>query len=387
MSSQIYLDNSASTRVREEVLEAMRPFFCEKWGNPSSIHKLGRQSRNVLDTARQQAAEFLNASPEELFFTPCGTYSNNVALLGRARFAEANDKGRHIITTCIEHSSSLGPAKHLESRGWKLSYAHVNDEGFVDAEEIASLITPETSIVSLMWANNEIGTVQPIEEVAKICAEKGVFFHSDAVQVAAKMLVDMKKTPVQTLSMSGHKFYAPKGIGLLYVRKGVNLMPIMFGGGQESGLFPGTECLTNIVAIGKACELAHKDLPTMEPVLRKLQEKLIKGLTKIPGVRLTGAQDLDKRVPGHVSIVVEGAVGEELVVQADFKGVCISSVSACQQQGHDPSHVLKCMGFPREHMIGSARITIGRFNTEDEIDRALVVLTDILSKSAKPAHV
>lgn len=387
MSSPIYLDNSASTRVRDEVLEAMRPFFCEKWGNPSSIHKLGRQSRTILDTARQQAAELINASPEEIFFTPCGTYGNNVALLGRARFAEANNLGKHIITTCIEHSSSLGPAKHLESQGWKLSYAHVDEQGFVNPDEIASLITDETSIVSLMWANNEIGTVQPIETVAEICRERGVFFHSDAVQVAAKMPIDMKKVPVQTLSISGHKFYAPKGIGILYVRKGVNLMPLMFGGGQESGLFPGTESLTNIVAIGKACELAHKDLPTTQPVLRKLQEKLIQGLVKIPGVRITGAQDLDKRVPGHVSIVVEGAVGEEIVVQADFKGVCISSVSACQQQGHDPSHVLKCMGFPREHSIGSARITIGRYNTDEEIDRAITVLTDILARSARPAKV
>lgn len=387
MSLPIYLDNSASTRVRDEVLEAMRPYFCEKWGNPSSIHKLGRQSRTVLDQSRQQAAAFLNASADEIFFTPSGTYSNNVALLGRARFVEANDLGRDIITTCIEHSSSLGPAKYLESRGWKLSYAHVDDEGFVSPDEIASLITKETSIVSLMWANNEIGTVQPIEEVAALCAERDVFFHSDAVQVAAKMPIDMKKTPVQTLSVSGHKFYAPKGIGILYVRKGVNLMPIMFGGGQETGLFPGTESLTNIVAIGKACELAHQDITTTPPLLRKLQEKLIRAISSIPGVRLTGAKDLNKRVPGHVSIVVEGAVGEEIVVQADFKGVCISSVSACQQQGQDPSHVLKCMGFPREHMIGSARITIGRFNTEEEIDRAITVLTDVLSKSAKPAAV
>lgn len=382
MNALIYLDNSASTKVREEVISAMRPYLTEKFGNPSSIHKLGRQSRQAVDAARQQVARLIGALPEEIYFTPCGTYSNNVALLGRARFVEANGLGRHLITAGIEHSSSLGPARYLESRGWRLTYLPVDTEGSVDPDELEAAIAGDTSIVSLMWANNEIGTVQPIERLAAIARERGVFFHTDAIQAAGKLPIDVSLVPADTLSLSGHKFYAPKGIGVLYVRKGVNLMPIVFGGGQEMSLFPGTESLSNIVAIGSAAELSLAELPAVSESLVRMQAILIDRLTRLEGVRLTGARQPSRRLPGHVSLVVEGAIGEELVEKADGRGVCISSVSACRQGAHDTSHVLKCIGLPDDEMLGSLRISAGRFNSEQECEKAAEILAEIISLQA-----
>lgn len=385
MSSIIYLDNSATTRVRDEVQEAMRPYFCEKFGNASSIHRLGYQARTAINKAREQVAHLLGCQPDEVLFSPCGTYANNVALLGRAQAVESEGGGRHIITSCIEHSSGLGPVKVLESRGWEVTNLHVDDHGLVDADELESVIRKDTSIISLMWANNEVGTVQPVDKIARIAQERNIFFHSDAIQVPGKISIDVKSLPVSTLSISGHKFYAPKGIGALFVRKGVQLRPIIYGGGQEQGLFPGTEGLVNIVGIGEAAELAHKELDENNRHLRKLQKILIEKITSHPAVKLTGAE-LEKRLPGHVSVIVEGTVGEQLVVEADLRGVCISSVSACKQSGHDPSHVLSCMGLPREEIIGSARITCGRFNTEQEIEKAADILLTIFSKRAKAAQ-
>ncbi len=385
MTTTIYLDNSATTGVREEVVEAMLPYLKDKWGNPSSIHKLGRQARAAVDLARQQVASLIGAQAKEIYFTPCGTHSNNLAILGRARFVEANGKGRHLITSCIEHSSVLGPAKYLESLGWKVTYLHVNGEGFIDLRELENAISPETSIISLMWANNEVGTVQSIDKLAQIAQAKDIYFHTDAVQCAGKIAIDLNKLKVNALSLSGHKFYAPKGIGVLYIKEKTNVMPIVFGGGQEMGLHPGTESLANIVAIGKAAELASHDLEQNQARLKKMQNILLEKLTALKGVKLTGATDLNKRVPGHISVVVKGAIGEEIVVLADFKGVCISSVSACKQTGNDPSHVLNCMGLPREDVIGSARITVGRFNTEEECEKAANILNQVFSSFIEKA--
>lgn len=382
MSSIIYLDNSATTRVRDEVAEAMRPYLIEKWGNASSIHRLGYQSRTAMNKAREQVAQLLSAHPEEIHFAPCGTYANNVAILGRAQVVESQGGKRHMVTSCIEHSSSLGPAKVLEQRGWEVTNLHVDDRGLVDVDELRRVIRPETSIISLMWANNEVGTVQPVEQIAEIAREKNIFFHSDAIQVPGKLPIDLSELPVNTLSISGHKFYAPKGIGVLYIRKGTEIRPIVYGGGQEQGLFPGTEGIANIVAIGEAADLAHKELEANRKHLRHLQEILIDKITSHAAVKLTGAP-LEMRIPGHVSVIVEGTVGEQLVVEADLRGVSISSVSACKQAGHDPSHVLSCMGLPREEIIGSARITCGRFNTEEECKKAAEILLGIFTKRAK----
>lgn len=385
MGSFIYLDNSATTKCREEVMDAMQPYFCDKWGNPSSLHRLGFQSRKALNHAREQAAQLVGAHPEEIYFTPCGTYSNNAALLGRAQYIEQNGLGKHLITTCIEHNSSLGPAKHLQSRGWKVSHLHVSDEGIVDLDELKKLITDETSIISLMWANNEVGTVQPVAEIAEIAAARNIFFHSDAIQVPGKLKIDMSAVPVSSLSLSGHKFYAPKGIGILYVRKGMEIAPILFGGGQEQGIFPGTESLSNIVAVGAAAELAHSELSENYDHLRTIQNLLINRLTSHPAIHLTGAP-IKHRLPGHVSVIVDGSVGEQLVLEADLKGVCISSVSACKQAAQDPSHVLACMGLPREQVIGSARITAGRFNTVEECEKAAEILLKIFTKRASTVN-
>ncbi len=378
----VYLDNSATTRVREEVIEAMQPYLTDKWGNPSSIHRLGRQARAAIDTARQQVADLIGAQASEIHFTPAGTYSNNVAILGRARYVEENNLGRHLITSCIEHSSGLGPSKHLASRGWKVTYLHVDKEGFVDLDELRQSITDETSMISLMYANNEVGTVQPIYEIAEIAQAKNIFYHTDAVQAAGKIKLDVTKLPAQTMSLSGHKFHAPKGIGILYIRKDAPILPIIFGGGQEKGVFPGTENLASIVAIGKAAELAGQHLEENSRKLRAIQEIMIKRLTQVDCVKLTGAKDLDRRIPGHVSVIVHGTVGEQLVNDADFKGICISSVSACSSSGVDPSHVLSCIGFPKEEVMGSARITAGCFNTEDECEKAAEVLSQLFAKRA-----
>ena len=287
----IYLDNSATTRVRDEVLESMIPFQSEWWGNASSTHRIGRQSRSAINQAREQVADAIGASPEEIFFTPSATYSNNAAILGRARYVEDNGLGRHIITTGIEHSSALGPAKYLESRGWKLTILSVNKQGFIDLNELKKAITPDTSIISVMWANNEIGTLQPVEEIAAIAKAAGVFFHTDAVQVAGKLAIDVSALGVDTLALSGHKFYAPKGIGILYIREGVEILPLVFGGGQECGLFPGTEGLANIVAIGRAAELCSIELESNQAHLRKMQQLLINKLLSNPRVKLTGPSD------------------------------------------------------------------------------------------------
>jgi cysteine desulfurase len=383
MSSSIYLDNSATTKVRPEVVEAMLPYLSESFGNASSLHLQGKLAKEGIEKARQSVAKLLNCQPEEIYFSPCGTYSNNAAIIGRARFAEANGQGRHLITTAIEHPSVIGPAKHLEAQGWKVTYLPVDAEGFIDLAEFKQAVTKETSIISIMWANNEIGTIEPIEEIVAFAHERGIYFHTDAVQTAGKLEMDMAKTPISTLSLSGHKFYAPKGIGVLYVRSGVNLMPVVFGAGQEKGLFPGTQNLASIVGIGVASELAHKELKESYKQLRKAQQILTDSFLAIKGVRLTGPKDPEKRVPGHVSVGIQGAEGEAIILRSDMQGICLSSGSACHSGVIEPSSVLKAIGLPREYALGSARISAGRFNSEEEVLRAAEVLSNVFKKLVK----
>ena len=385
MSSSIYLDNSATTKVRPEVVEAMLPYLGETFGNASSLHSQGKAAKDGIERARQSVAKLLNCLPEEIYFSPCGTYSNNVALIGRARFAEANGLGRHLITTAIEHPSVIGPAKYLEANGWRVTYLPVDAEGFIDLNEFKQSISKETSIVSIMWANNEIGTIEPIEEISRICAEKEIYFHTDAVQTAGKLAMDMTALPISTLSLSGHKFYAPKGIGILYVRSGVNLMPVVFGAGQEKGLFPGTQNLANIVGIGLAAELAHNELQSAYKKLRRAQKILTDAFLAVDGVRLTGPVDAEKRVPGHVSIGVQGAEGEAIILRSDLKGVCVSSGSACHSGVIEPSAVLKAVGLPRAFALGSARISAGSLNTEPEIEQGSKILASVFKALQKSA--
>lgn len=381
----IYLDNSATTPVREEVIAAMLPYLSHEWGNPSSIHKMGRHAKQAVDKARGQVAQLINAQPEEVYFSSCGTLSNNVALLGRARFLEANGKGRHLITSSIEHPSVFGPCQYLEAQGWKVSYLPVDKEGFVDPEHLKKAITEETSIISIMWANNEIGTVQPIEAIAQIAAEREIFFHCDAVQVPGKLPLDMASHMVSSLALSGHKFHAPKGIGVLYLRRLQNIMPIIFGGGQEYGLLPGTEGLANIVAIGEAAELAHKELEHNITFLRQAQSMLVDKLSSIEGVKLTGARDLERRLPGHVSLVMPGAEGEAIVMRADLKDIAVSSGSACHKGIIEPSQVLRAIGLTDREALGSLRISCGKLNSMAECEKAADALTKILTQMVSAA--
>lgn len=385
----IYLDNSATTRVRPEVLDAMLPYLNEKYGNPSSVHATGREARAAVDRARGHVADLLGAKPSEIYFSGCGTLSNNVALLGRARFVQANDLNKHLIVSRIEHPSVMGPAQYLESQGFKVTYLDVDKEGFVDLAKLEHALTSGASMVSIMWANNEIGVVQPIEAIAQIVAkvqaeqEREIFWHTDAVQVIGKIPVDLSNLPVSSLSFSGHKFGAPKGIGVLYVRELVNVMPIIFGGGQEMGLMPGTEPLSNIVALGEAARLAKLDLSELHQRLTAMQERIVNALLAIDGVTVTGPADLHKRLPGHVSVSLNKAQGEGLVVKCDLKGVAVSSGSACHKGIIEASSVLKALGLSTDRALGAIRITIGRDNTDAEIDRACQVLTDVFSKASQ----
>lgn len=379
MTSTTYLDNSATTKVRDEVIEAMLPYLQEAWGNPSSIHQAGRQARQAVERARAQVAQLINAKPSEIYFSPGGTYSNNTAILGRAKYCEERNLGRHAITTSIEHSSALSPVKQLRRQGWDITVLGVNEEGIIDVKELAKAIRPDTSIISVMWANNEIGSIQPIEQIAEIARARNIYFHCDAIQAAGRVPLDVKKVQVDTLSLSGHKFYAPKGIGVLYVRDGVRVNPLVQGGGQERGLFPGTESVANIVGIGEAAYRISKELRVNQQHLRDLQKILVSRLTRYGSVRLTGPTDLSKRLPGHVSLVITGARGAELVEEANARGVCISSVSACSSGGGSPSHVLKSIGLDDDEALGALRITAGRFNTEAEVKKAADIIADLIA--------
>ncbi len=378
----IYLDNSATTKVRDEVLTAMLPYLTERWGNPSSIHVPGREARNAVEHARAQVAALVGARPSEIYFTPAGTYSNNTAILGRARYVEERNKGRHLITCAIEHSSSWLPALSLKRQQWDVTILKVNEEGIIDLDALERAIRPETSIISLMWANNEIGSLQPVERVAEIARERGIFFHCDAIQIPGKLPIDVTTFGADTLSLSGHKFYAPKGVGALYIREGVRVAPLVFGGGQENGYFPGTESLANIVAMGKAAELVAAELETNAAHLRECQRLLTGRLTRYGSVRQTGPTDPSNRLPGHVSLVVTGASGADLVTQASARGVFISSVSACASGESGPSRVLKNVGVDDDDALGALRIVAGNTNTVEECKKAADVIGELIATSA-----
>jgi cysteine desulfurase len=377
----IYLDNSATTSVRPEVIEAMLPYLQENWGNPSSLHKAGRAAFKALQFARAQVAMLLNCAADEVYFSSGGTMSNNLALLGRARFVEANDLGRHLITSQIEHPSILGPAQYLASRGWRVTYLPVDREGFIDLADLEKSLSTETSIISIMWANNEIGTVQPVSEIAQLASERNIFVHCDAVQVPGKLKVDTRSLPVSCLSLSGHKFYAPKGIGILFLRRQQNVMPIVFGGGQEMGLCPGTEGMANIVAVGKAAELAAQEQAANEKHLRLAAERINRSALANPAVRVSGAEKAENRLPGHCSFYVPGVEADALILRADLKGLYISSGSACHKGIVEPSTVMRALGLSDREAMGALRVTAGRFTTIEECDKAGLILNEIITQS------
>lgn len=374
---RIYMDNGATTRVTEPVFEAMQPYFCEIYGNPSSAHNFGYVSRHAIDAAREQVAKAINADVNEIYFTGCGTESDNWAVRGAAY--ENVKKGRHIITTAIEHHAILHTCAQLEKEGFEVTYLPVDEYGFVTPEQLDAAIRPDTTLVSIMTANNEIGTIEPIAELAAVCKKHGVLFHTDAVQAIGSVKIDVKAMQIDMLSMSGHKFHAPKGIGVLYIRKGVRLQQFMNGGAQERNRRAGTENLASIVGIGKAIELATADIDAHNAQLSAIRDHMIERIVKeIPFTRLNGHPTT--RLPGNVNVCFRFIEGESLLMLLDAKGIAGSSGSACTSGSLDPSHVLLAIGLPHEIAHGSLRLSLSEENTMEEADYVVDSLVEIVSR-------
>ena len=374
---RIYMDNGATTRVTEPVFEAMKPYFCEIYGNPSSAHNFGYVSRHAIDAAREQVAKAINADVNEIYFTGCGTESDNWAVRGAAY--ENVKKGRHIITTAIEHHAILHTCAQLEKEGFEVTYLPVDEYGFVTPEQLDAAIRPDTTLVSIMTANNEIGTIEPIAELAAVCKKHGVLFHTDAVQAIGSVKIDVKAMQIDMLSMSGHKFHAPKGIGVLYIRKGVRLQQFINGGAQERNRRAGTENLASIVGIGKAIELATADIDAHNEKLSAIRDHMIERILKeIPYTRLNGHPTT--RLPGNVNVCFRFIEGESLLMLLDAKGIAGSSGSACTSGSLDPSHVLLAIGLPHEIAHGSLRLSLSEENTMEEADYVVDALVEIVSR-------
>lgn len=377
MNEIIYFDNAATTPIRPEVYDAMRPYIESCYGNPSSVYKLARESKKAIDLARKQVADAINADSGEIFFTGCGSESDNWAIKGVA--LALKDKGKHIITTNIEHHAILHTCEFLEENGYEVTYIPVDEYGMVSADDIKKAIRPDTILVSVMTANNEIGTIEPIKEIGAVCREKGVYFHTDAVQAVGHIKIDVKEMNIDLLSLSGHKIGAPKGIGALYIKKGVKIKNLIHGGQQEKGKRAGTENVIGIVALGKAIELAVSEMEDTMERLKYLRDKIINGVLKnIEYSRLNGHPE--ERLPGNVNISFEFIEGESMLLMLDAKGICASSGSACTSGSLDPSHVLLAIGLPHEKAHGSLRISLGYQNTEEEVDKLLEVLPPIVQR-------
>jgi len=375
MKSSIYLDHAATTPVAPEVIEAMLPYYREFWGNPSSIHHFGRQAGEGVDVAREQVAGLLNASPKEIYFTSGGTEADNMAIFGAALAREK--KGKHLITSAIEHHAVSHSLEELQKRGWEVTTLSVDDTGRVDPEAVRQSLRPDTALVTIMHANNEVGTVEPIAEIGTICREANVWFHTDAVQTVGHIPTYVDALHVDMLSLSGHKLYGPKGVGALYIRRGVRIKPLLYGGGHERGLRSGTENVPGIVGLGRAAELALAEMETEAPRQAILRDKLIDGLVaRIPDSFATGNRD--ERLPNNASIIVKYIEGEAQLLRLDAAGIAASSGSACTSGSLDPSHVLLAMGIPVEFAHGSLRFSLGRGTTEEEIDYVLETLPRIV---------
>ncbi|TYP59899.1 cysteine desulfurase NifS [Thermosediminibacter litoriperuensis] len=376
---RIYMDHAGTTPMRKEVLEAMLPYFTEKFGNASTVYSYGREAKATIEEAREKVARLVGADPREIFFTSGGTESDNWAIRG---IAHANkDKGNHIITTSIEHHAVLHTCEDLEKEGFKVTYLPVDRYGLVKVEDVINAITDETILVTIMHANNEIGTIEPISEIGQALKklDRKVYFHTDAVQTVGKIPVKVDELGVDLLSISAHKIYGPKGVGALYIRKGTRIKPFMTGGAQENKRRAGTENVPGIVGLGKAAELAERELEDHYKKLSHLRDKLIKGIMeKIPHVILNGHPT--QRLPHNVNLCFEYIEGESLLLNLDMKGICASSGSACTSGSLEPSHVLLAIGLPHEIAHGSLRLTLGRDNTEEDVDYVLEVLPGIVEK-------
>ncbi len=382
---RIYMDHGATTPMRKEVLDVMLPYLKEVYGNPSSFHSFGREARQGVDESREKVARALGASsPEEIFFTSSGTESDNLAIQGVAR--ALSHTGNHIITSSVEHHAVLDTVKQLGEDGFEVTFLPVDEYGMIDPRDVEEALTERTILVSVMMANNEVGTIQPVEEIGRICHEKGVYFHTDAVQAIGHLPINLEEQPFDLLSLSAHKFYGPKGIGVLYVRKGTKIKQILFGGGQEKKLRPSTENIPAIVGLGRAIEIAVEDIPAKSAALIALRDRLIKGVTgEIEDVWLNGHPT--QRLPGNVNVSVLYVEGESILLSLDLKGIAISSGSACTSGALDPSHVLMAMGLDHQTAHGSLRFSLGKENTEEEIDYVIESMKEIAERLRKMSSV
>jgi cysteine desulfurase len=370
----LYFDNNATTAVAPEVLDEMLPYLRELYGNPSSMHTFGGQLHRKVEDARARVARLLGAEPEEIIFTSCGTESDNTAIMSAV---ESRPQKRHIITTRVEHPAVLNFFKHLARKGYRVTYLPVNNQGQLNIDDLTKALDDDTALVSVMYANNEIGNIYPVAEIGEILRERRILFHTDAVQTVGKIPIDLKTLPLDMLSLSGHKIHAPKGVGALYVRKGTRFYPYIIGGHQEKGRRAGTENIASIIALGKACELARESLDEEVVYLKKLRDKLETTLMQsCPDVRING--DAGSRLPNTTNLSFEYVEGEAILLRLNEYGVCASSGSACTSGSLEPSHVLRAMGVPFTAIHGSIRFSLSRYNTEAEIDEVIAIMPGII---------
>ena len=375
-----YFDNSATTRVKDEVFKEMIPYLSIEYGNPSSLYSIGRSAKRVISEARRRVASLINCSPEEIYFTSCGSESDNTALKGIA-YAD-KEKGNHIITSKIEHPAILNSCKNLENKGFKISYIDVDKDGMLNLEKLESEITDQTILISIMYANNEIGTIEPIKEIAQIAHSHGIIFHTDAVQAVGNIPIDVRKMNIDMLSLSGHKLYAPKGIGALYVKSGIEFERFMDGGHQEKNKRSGTENVAEIVALGKACQIAEKNIEQYQQKLKNLRDYCLNKIQeKIPDIYINGT--MERRLPGNINISFKDLNSGELLLRLDEVGICASGGSACSSKEASPSHVLTAIGLPSELSKGALRLTFGDYNSIEDVDYLVENLVRIVEEMRK----
>lgn len=378
MKQFVYADNAATTQISKEVLDAMMPWLTEGYGNPSSIYELGRTAGFAIEDARKRVAAALGAQPTEIYFTGCGSESDNWAIKGAAHKLAAKGK-KHLITTVFEHHAVLHTCAALEKEGFEVTYLPVDHNGLITAQQVADAIRPDTALVSIMYANNEIGSIMPIPEIGALCRERGVWFHTDAVQAVGNVEIDVAAQNIDMLSLSGHKIHAPKGIGALYIKKGIVLPNLIDGGEQERGRRAGTENVASIIGLGRAIEIACADIPAKIAKVTPLRNKIIDELLTLPMSRLNG--DRDRRLAGNANLSFVGAEGEALLLGLDMAGVCASSGSACTTGSLDPSHVLLALGLSHEVAHGSLRITISDWTTPEEVDHIIESVKSVVART------
>ncbi|WP_312650203.1 cysteine desulfurase NifS [Proteiniclasticum sp.] len=380
MNDFIYLDNAATTWMDEKVKEAMEPYFMERYSNPSSVYSFSRENKSAMKRTRDVAAKLLGAKPKDIYFTSGGSEAINWAIKG---VVYGNpDKGRHIVSTKVEHHATLHTLEFLEKMGFEVTYLDVDDEGFIDLKVLEQAIRKDTVLVSIMAANNEIGTILPLKEIGRICREKGTFFHTDAVQAIGSVHIDVEEMNIDFLSASAHKFHGPKGVGFLYLRSGIVIENLIHGGNQERGRRSGTENVAGIVGLGKALETVLDEMNHKNDTLSSLRDRFIKGLLEIEGSRLNGPAGKE-RLPNNINISFTGVDGEALLLNLDLAGILASSGSACTSGAIDESHVLKAIGVEKSFIRGSLRLTLSKYNTEEEVDKTIETIREILRRQRK----